>query len=161
MYKNRFLAALLAVPLAGANPTVVMADQLIKSRIIEEVGYNWFPPVSDAPVEIEIDLSTSLLFVLQDGRIIGASEISTGTFDAPTPVGDFLVSQVAEHYVSRRFDGAVMPYSVFFGDEGYAIHAGDLGGASAGCVRIPLHFAEVLFSIVRVGTPIKIAGEFL
>ncbi|MCC2107083.1 MAG: L,D-transpeptidase family protein, partial [Hyphomicrobiales bacterium] len=43
---------------------------------------------------------------------------------------------------------------------GIALHAGNLPGypASHGCVRLPLKFSELLFSITHMGTPVIIAG---
>jgi hypothetical protein len=44
---------------------------------------------------------------------------------------------------------------------GVALHAGNLPGypASHGCVRLPLKFSELLFTVTHIGTPVIIAGS--
>jgi hypothetical protein len=44
--------------------------------------------------------------------------------------------------------------------DGIALHAGELPGypASHGCVRLPMAFSELLFTVTHVGTPVIIAG---
>ncbi|MCB1489547.1 MAG: L,D-transpeptidase family protein, partial [Bauldia sp.] len=43
-----------------------------------------------------------------------------------------------------------------------ALHAGNLPGypASHGCVRMPIKFAELLYTITRLGTPVVVAAAF-
>lgn len=44
---------------------------------------------------------------------------------------------------------------------GVALHAGNLPGypASHGCVRLPMKFSQLLFTVTHVGTPVIIAGS--
>lgn len=45
--------------------------------------------------------------------------------------------------------------------QGVALHAGNLPGypASHGCVRLPAKFADNLYAVTQVGTPVIIAGD--
>ena len=44
---------------------------------------------------------------------------------------------------------------------GVALHAGNLPGfpASHGCVRLPIEFSKLLFTVTHVGTPVILAGS--
>ncbi|MBK1825488.1 L,D-transpeptidase family protein [Haloferula rosea] len=58
---------------------------------------------------------------------------------------------------------APMPYWMRLTDWGIGMHAGLIPNpgtpASHGCIRLPKPFAPVLFSVVNVGTPVKIVKE--
>jgi hypothetical protein len=66
-----------------------------------------------------------------------------------------------EHY-SSTYDDAPMPHMHRLTWDGVALHAGNLPGypASHGCVRLPAAFAEKLYSVTQVGTPVIVAGEY-
>jgi len=53
-----------------------------------------------------------------------------------------------------------MPFMQMYDPKGIAFHAGANPGfpASHGCVRLPLKFAEKLFSVTQVGTKVVIEG---
>jgi hypothetical protein len=54
-----------------------------------------------------------------------------------------------------------MPHMERLTWQGVALHAGNLPGypASHGCVRLPAKFAENLYGVTQVGTPVIIAGD--
>jgi lipoprotein-anchoring transpeptidase ErfK/SrfK len=54
-----------------------------------------------------------------------------------------------------HFDGARMPYAMFF-RRGYAMHQGYVPpyAASHGCIRLPNGIAEVFFDAAELGTPV-------
>ena len=45
--------------------------------------------------------------------------------------------------------------------KGVALHAGNLPGypASHGCIRLPINFSELLFSVTQIGTSVIIADQ--
>ena len=53
-----------------------------------------------------------------------------------------------------------MPHAQFIDQYGIALHAGVIPGrpASHGCVRLPATFAQKLFSVTEVGTPVYIGA---
>ena len=65
-----------------------------------------------------------------------------------------------EHY-SNTYDNAPMPHMHRLTWDGIALHAGRLPGypASHGCVRLPKAFAEKLYGITQIGTPVIIADR--
>jgi hypothetical protein len=64
------------------------------------------------------------------------------------------------HY-SKTYDDAPMPLMERLTWDGIALHAGKLPGypASHGCVRLPKAFAEKLYAVTQIGTPVIIADD--
>ena len=62
-----------------------------------------------------------------------------------------------------RFAGAPMPYWMRLTNYGVGLHAGFIPNpghpASHGCFRLPIEMAEILFDVVKVGTPVIITGS--
>jgi lipoprotein-anchoring transpeptidase ErfK/SrfK len=118
-------------------------------------------------------------------HLIGETTVSTGKPGFSTPPGHYTVlSKDVDHvssafgdYVddsgnvvksnidSRKdtrpkgthFDGARMPYAMFFRG-GYAMHQGYVPpfAASHGCIRIPKGMARTFFENAPVGTPVTV-----
>jgi lipoprotein-anchoring transpeptidase ErfK/SrfK len=117
--------------------------------------------------------------------LVGETTVSTGKPGFGTPPGHYtVISKDAEHvssvfgdYVdeygnvvrsnidSRKdtrpkgshFDGARMPYAMFFRG-GYAMHQGYVPpfAASHGCIRIPKGMAATFYEHAPVGTPVTV-----
>jgi hypothetical protein len=120
-----------------------------------------------AEVLIHIDKSRQSMTVSVDGQARYSWVVSTGMADFTTPTGAFTPSRLARHHVSREWDNAPMPHSIFFTEAGHAIHGsravGRLGTpASHGCVRLAPPNARVLFQLVAAeglaNTRIEISG---
>ena len=118
-------------------------------------------------------------------HLVGETTVSTGKPGFSTPPGHYtVVSKDIDHvstifgdYVddygnvvrsnidSRKdsrpkgthFDGARMPYAMFFRG-GYAMHQGYVPpfAASHGCIRLPKGMAEPFFEHAPVGTPVTV-----
>lgn len=62
-----------------------------------------------------------------------------------------------------NFEGASMPYWMRLTNYGVGMHAGYIPNpghpASHGCIRMPEEMAEILFEIVKIGTPVRIRHE--
>ncbi len=134
---------------------------------------------------ITISLSQQKAYFYKDGKLVGASPISSGDEQHPTPRGGFSVQQKDQWHQSSqygdyldadgvailknmdrsvdpmppgaKFDGANMFYFMRI-TRGIGMHAGYLPGyaASHGCIRMPQHMAEAFFRNVRVGTPVVV-----
>ncbi|MEI9897225.1 MAG: L,D-transpeptidase [Chthoniobacter sp.] len=138
------------------------------------------------PLAIEIDLAAQKAFLLQDGKIVYESPISTGRPGHRTPTGEFAVLEKDENHLSSlygkivdgegktvvrdadadmavpkgaKFVQAPMKHFLRF-DGATGMHSGYLPGypASHGCVRMPEVKAELFYSIVEVGTPVRVHG---
>ncbi len=136
---------------------------------------------------IDIDLSRQTAFLVEDGRAIFSSPISSGKPGHATPRGQFsVITKELNHYSATygvivdgrgqvmvgdanssmrvpsgcRFVRAPMPYFLGFTSM-HGLHAGYLPGypASHGCVRMPSDKARFFFQSVPLGTPVRIHGE--
>jgi len=140
-----------------------------------------------AQTAVEIDLEEQMAYLLQDGRPVLASPISSGRYGHLTRNGSFKVLEKERtHYSSMygkivdsrgstivadadadmrvppggKFIPAPMHYFMrFTGADG--MHAGYLPGypASHGCVRMPPENAIAFFNSVSVGTPVTVFGR--
>ncbi|MDA8870691.1 L,D-transpeptidase [Rhizobiaceae bacterium] len=112
-------------------------------------------------VTASIDLSSQTMYVRQGGRTLHTWPVSSGRSGYTTPTGSYKVGRMHKEYYSRKYDGAPMPYAMFFRG-GYAIHGTNaisrLGQvASHGCIRLHPSNAAKLFSMVkRHGGRVKI-----
>lgn len=141
---------------------------------------------ANEPLAIDIDLSVQKAFLLQDGKVVYESPISSGRPGHLTPTGDFAVLQKDDNHLSTLYgkivdaDGKVLvrdadsamsvpkgakfvqaPMKHFLRFNGATgMHTGYLPGypASHGCVRMPDTKAELFFSIAEVGTPVRVHG---
>ena len=110
-------------------------------------------PARAAEIVARIDLSDQRMRVYVDGRRAYSWPVSTARRGYRTPVGTFRPGRMHKRYFSKKYNGAPMPYSVFF-HGGYAIHGTDqirrLGQpASHGCIRLHPGNARKLFSMIR------------
>jgi len=140
-----------------------------------------------AQTSVEIDLEEQMAYLLQDGRPVLASPISSGRYGHLTKTGSFkILDKERTHYSSMygkivdaqgntivadadadmpvprggKFIPAPMHYFMRFnGADG--MHAGYLPGypASHGCVRMPEQYAIAFFNSVSVGTPLTVFGR--
>ncbi|MFP4326710.1 MAG: L,D-transpeptidase [Paracoccaceae bacterium] len=104
-------------------------------------------------LDIRIDLSDQRMTVLQDGAVLHAWPVSTARPGKVTPTGLFVPQTLVRDHRSSLYDGAPMPWSIFFSGN-YAIHGTTqtdrLGTpASAGCIRLYPSHARLLFELVR------------
>ena len=77
-----------------------------------------------------------------------------------TPLGFWKVLEKKKFHRSRKYNNAPMPFMQRLDEYGIALHGGDNPGypASNGCVRMPMKFAEKLYSLTRLGTEVVIEG---
>src|SRR5665213_3167732 len=125
-------------------------------------------PAARADILITIDKSTQQMAVTEDGALLYQWPVSTGAPGYDTPSGEFKPFRMeAEHY-SQEWDDAPMPHSIFFTQQGHAIHGSghvkNLGRpASHGCVRLEPKNAAILFALVKhekmANTRVVLAGE--
>jgi lipoprotein-anchoring transpeptidase ErfK/SrfK len=107
-----------------------------------------------AEIVIAIDTAAQRMTVSVDGSKRWTWPASTGASGYLTPIGNYRVLRMEEHYVSKEWDDAPMPHSIFFTKRGHAIHGSShtklLGRpVSHGCVRLNPANAARLFQIVR------------
>ncbi|MFO7298534.1 MAG: L,D-transpeptidase [Pseudomonadota bacterium] len=99
-----------------------------------------------------VDLSTQRMTVISRGEVLYVWPISSGRRGYFTPTGTFYPQWRARMWYSKQYDGAPMPYSVFF-HRGYAVHGtyatGLLGRpASHGCIRLSTKNAATFYKLI-------------
>lgn len=104
-----------------------------------------------------VELDSGLAWLIEDGEVVhGPVPVSSGGPERETPRGDFRVEWKNEHHRSTEFDGAPMPFSVFFAEGGIAFHEGNLHTDSAGCVRMLYDDAEAFFDFLRIDDRVEV-----
>jgi hypothetical protein len=111
------------------------------------------------PVAIIVSIPRQLVFVYRNGILIGVSSCSTGKPGHSTPAGVFTILQKAKVHTSATY-GEAMPDMQRVTWKGIALHVGDLPGYpdSHGCVHLPTEFADDVYGVTQIGTPVIIAG---
>jgi peptidoglycan hydrolase-like protein with peptidoglycan-binding domain len=116
----------------------------------------------------EVDIKHQLLFIYQSGRLVLISHISSGsekrytsqgrTEIAHTPRGNFSVYRKAKGWETGPL-GKLYKANYFTG--GYAIHGEPsvpLYPASHGCVRVPMHTADIVATLLPLRTRVYVRG---
>ena len=138
--------------------------------------------VSGSP-KIVVHIGEQKAYFYKGNHLVGESTVSSGKAGFSTPPGHYQVLSKSPDHVSSvfgdyvddagnvvkfnidsrkdsrppgtHFDGARMPYAMFFRG-GYAMHQGYVPpyAASHGCIRVPKGMAETFFNAAPVGTPV-------
>jgi hypothetical protein len=112
----------------------------------------------EKPVKACARLSTNEAW-LTDGKghvLRGPVVMNHGSPGHETPVGMFAVQRKEEVHLSKEYNNARMPWSVFFDDNGRAFHGGDPARQSAGCVRMADPDAQAFFNGLAVYDKVQI-----
>ncbi|CAN5878645.1 hypothetical protein BH23ACT12_BH23ACT12_09560 [soil metagenome] len=122
-----------------------------------------------APNRVEVNLGRQLMTVYRDGNPALITHVSTGnneTFcssgrcrQAVTPQGSYKFFRRVSGWRTAELGRIYNP--VYFTDDGVAVHgfaSVPLYPASHGCVRIPMHTADLFPELVQTGTDIHVIG---
>jgi len=108
-----------------------------------------------ATVRACIDLAHNKAWLLRGGVVeYGPVPITSGKPRYRTPVGTFRVLSKERLHLSRAFDNAPMPYSVFF-IPGIAFHQGSLAVTSHGCIHLSKAAAIRFFGSLARGDVVQ------
>ncbi|MBO4236942.1 L,D-transpeptidase family protein [Pseudonocardia alni] len=104
-----------------------------------------------------VDLESQQAWLMKGGKVTyGPVAVATGGHGTETPTGDFAVYDKDRDHHSAEFDGAPMPWSVFFAPGGIAFHEGDRDSGSAGCVKLRNQDATVFFGKLAHGDRVEV-----
>ena len=137
--------------------------------LVDTFGKAWLTPgnfvwAETVPTEgdarIVVDLLTQTAYAYKGDVLVGAASISSAKTGKVTPLGFWKVLDKKKNGRSRKYDNAPMPFMQRIDEYGIALHGGVNPGypASHGCVRMPMKFAEKLFSLTKIGTEVVIEG---
>ena len=121
--------------------------------------------------EIRVNVDEQTLAALENGEPVYTFDIVSGKPDKETLSGTFKIYRKHEKYTSKTY-GSEMPYTMFFTDDGKAIHGTNMATlrsylhtyltesvGSQGCVGLTDDNAKLLFDWAPVGTPVVVVTE--
>ena len=147
--------------------------------------YTWNGDGVSGAARIVVSIGEQRAYFFKGKTLVGESAVSTGKAGFSTPPGQYrVVWKNIDHVSTRfgnyvddagnvvvsnvdsrkdrrppgaRFDGASMPFAMFF-KGGYAMHQGYVPpyAASHGCIRLPPVIAEIFFQNAPLGTPVEV-----
>ncbi len=129
------------------------------NRLDRTQHYAWWPEKETLGfITVYIDRSIQEAIVYRSDTMIGWSIVSTGRRGHETPSGTYKILLKHELYRSIRYKGAFMPHMQRLTDDGIAIHGGLVPNypASHGCIRLPIEFAKLLYSVTDSKTRVEI-----
>lgn len=103
-----------------------------------------------------VDLSAHKAWILQGGQVVyGPVPMLPGRKGYATPTGTFHVLSKEKVHLSKEFDDAPMPNSVFF-YPGDAFHTGSLSVYSHGCIHLSAGASLKFFNTLHVGDVVQV-----
>ena len=103
-----------------------------------------------------VDLSAHKAWILQGGKVVyGPVPMLPGRKGYATPTGTFHVLSKEKVHLSKEFDNAPMPNSVFF-YPGDAFHTGSLSVYSHGCIHLSASASLKFFNTLHVGDVVQV-----
>jgi L,D-transpeptidase-like protein len=169
-----FLAILLGISIGFAGPQAIAkkrqptaTEQDFMPRpppnpalALQPNEFTWYADRAlPGPVEVVISIGQQRAYAFQAGELIGFATISSGK--QGSAIGRFQILEKRRIYHSARYDNAPMPFMMRLNWFGVAMHGGHNPGypASHGCIRLPVAFAEKLYSTATVGSFVFITDE--
>jgi lipoprotein-anchoring transpeptidase ErfK/SrfK len=137
---------------------IAAAATLIAAPLIVEDAQAFDDVYGSDPLHIRIWLRKQRILVFKGDALIGVSRISTGKRGYRTPPGSYSILEKRLRHYSNLYDNAPMHYMQRLTWDGVALHAGRATGRplSHGCIRLPRRFAQDLFAVTSVGTPVLV-----
>lgn len=103
-----------------------------------------------------VDISAHKAWLLQGGKVVyGPVPMLPGRKGYETPTGTFHVLSKEKMHLSKQFDNAPMPNSVFF-YPGDAFHTGSLSVYSHGCIHLSAGASLKFFNTLHVGDVVQV-----
>lgn len=153
----------------GVNVACGNVDSSSATEIVTMPGRRVWEGRAGVYKYIEVNIGQQKLEAYKAGRKINESLVSTGTFENPTPIGDFNVrTKLVSDDMSwdygedhpDNYDLKDVPYVMYY-DGPYSFHGtywhSNFGNRmSHGCVNLPTPFAEWLYGWTNVGDQVYI-----
>lgn len=105
-----------------------------------------------------VDISSKQAWLVQDGKVVyGPVPMTSGRKGHATPTGTFHVLSKEKMHLSKQFDMAPMPNSVFF-YPGDAFHTGSLKVPSHGCIHLSKAASQKFFETLHIGDTVQVVS---
>lgn len=141
--------------------------QILLSLVLAGCG----PACGDEIKTIYVITDEQKLYAWEGNKLVHEFDVVTGRPGKETIPGTFTISRKYKDYTSKAY-GSEMPFSMFFSDDGKAIHATQwatlrsyfhayISGAvgSHGCVGLTAEDAETMFEWAPMNTRIVVLEE--
>jgi lipoprotein-anchoring transpeptidase ErfK/SrfK len=182
--RNAIALSVLAF-LAGCAEVQPPPSMVAPAPVPTPLPYYWDGDGVPGSPKIVVHIGRQRAYFFKGKNLVGESTVSTGKAGFSTPPGQHRVVWKNIDHISTRFgdyvddfgnvvksnvdsrkdrrppgtyfDGARMPYAMFFRG-GYAMHEGYVPpyAASHGCIRLPNGAAEIFFNAAPLGTPVVV-----
>jgi lipoprotein-anchoring transpeptidase ErfK/SrfK len=132
------------------------------SKVLKPGEFTWNPErATTGPVVMIVSIPDQLAYVYRNGILIGRTTVSSGRPGHNSPTGVFHILEKQVKHFSSKYNNAPMPNMERLTWDGIALHAGNLPGypASHGCIRLPLEFSRLLYTVTSKGTTMVIADR--
>jgi lipoprotein-anchoring transpeptidase ErfK/SrfK len=123
--------------------------------------YLWATAIpTEGETRIIIDRLVQMAYVYRGDALVGAASVSTAKTGHITPLGEWSILEKRPFYRSKKYENAPMPWMERIDEYGIAMHGGANPGypASHGCIRLPMKFAEKLYTLTKIGSKVVIEG---
>ncbi|WP_300973800.1 L,D-transpeptidase family protein [Sphingomonas sp. LHG3406-1] len=119
--------------------------------------WKWNPAAPrTGAAELVVNLGRQRAWLYRGGELAAVTTVSSGKPGKDSPVGRFPILEKKRFHRSNRYSNAPMPFMQRMNPWGVALHGGEIPPypASHGCIRLPMKFAERLYAVTAVGTPV-------
>jgi len=131
-------------PLNGQDPVYANTNLLGQAR--------------EGNTEIVVDVSDQRARLYVDGQLALDTPVSTARAGKYTPRGTFNITQKVKSGKRSTIYGCLLPYWMRLDQSAIGLHVGELPGApaSAGCIRLPVESASLIFAAAASGTKVVV-----
>ena len=139
----------------------IRPDGVVGPDTWNSLGLSIGPININREYQITIDTATIQLTLFKNGAVQNVFPVAVGKPSTPSPIGDWIIIEKQMDW-GGPFGVRWMRLNVPWGS--YGIHGTDTPSsigtaASHGCIRMRNEDVTTLYSIVPMGTPVKITGQ--
>lgn len=150
MKKIKALIIILFVLITGAGPV---------SALVLYIDKDYIQTANNVQSEyyILVDVESSRLYLLDNGKLIKEYSCSGGKWNTPSPIGTWEITKKAKW--GEGFGGSWLGLNVPWGDFGIhgTINPNSVGWASShGCIRMKNEEVAELYKLIPIGTRVTI-----
>lgn len=109
-----------------------------------------------------VDVARQRAYLIVNNVVAVDTAVSTARSGKVTPRGEFKITERVASGKTSTIYGCDLPYWQRLDSSAIGMHVGDLPGypASAGCIRLPVSVAPVMFAHMQTGTTVKVVDQW-
>ncbi|MEM9017420.1 MAG: L,D-transpeptidase family protein, partial [Verrucomicrobiota bacterium] len=112
--------------------------------------------------KVIVDVANQRAYLLVDNMVAIDTAVSTARSGKETPRGEFKITERVAQGKTSTIYGCDLPYWQRLDGSAIGMHVGDLPGypASAGCIRLPVSVAPIMFDNTTSGTTVAVVDNW-